>query len=65
MFFSDSMGTAEERTQLTGTKETTTVTKAFLNITVCIVASALLTIPFGFDKTGENKSSYYNVVDFE
>ena len=44
---------SEERAQLTGAlKETTTVCKAYFNLTVCVVASALLSIPFGFDKTG-------------
>jgi len=48
----DEMG-SEERAQLTGAlKETTTVCKAYFNLTVCVVASALLSIPFGFDKTG-------------
>ena len=45
----------EERMQLTGRKtpsETTSVAKAYFNLTVCVVASALLSIPFSFDKTG-------------
>eukprot|EP00116_Pleurobrachia_bachei_P007048 sb/3467310/ len=46
---------SEERARLTAppTKaDETTIPKAFFNFTVCIVASALLSIPYGFDKTG-------------
>lgn len=45
---------AEERTVLTDRVkgETTTVPKAFFNFTVCILASALLSMPYGFDNSG-------------
>jgi len=33
-------------------RETTSVPKAFFNLTVCILASALLSMPYGFDNTG-------------
>ena len=44
----------EERMHLTGRvpQETTTVSKAYFNLTVCVIASALLSIPYSFDKTG-------------
>lgn len=46
--------TLEERLHLTGRvpQETTTVSKAYFNLTVCVIASALLSIPYSFDKTG-------------
>ena len=44
----------EERIHLTGRapQETTSVSKAYFNLTVCVIASALLSIPYSFDKTG-------------
>lgn len=33
-------------------RETTTVPKAFFNLTVCILASALLSMPYGFNNSG-------------
>ena len=51
---------AEERTVLTDRVkgETTTVPKAFFNFTVCILASALLSMPYGFDNSGKKGMRY-------